>query len=177
MAKLNNDKHERFCQEYVKSLNITQSYIKAGYEEKTARTAGSKLLTNLDIQERVEELQKHIALRNEVQASDIAKEFMKLGYSNIQDFIKEDGSLKNIAELPRHIAACIQTVKTKDIGGGKFETEIKLFSKEKSLELLGKHIGWFEKDNEQKVAKEDYSKFTTEELIARAQAQKELVKK
>ncbi len=177
MGKLKNDGHERFCQEYVKSLNITQSYIKAGYEENTARAAGSRLLTNVNIQERVAELQKHIALRNEVQASDIAREFMRLGYSNIQDFIKKDGSLKNIAELPRHIAACIQTVKTKDIGGGKFETEIKLYSKEKSLESLGKHIGWFEEHQKQKQAKEDLTKYTTKELIERVKAQKSLVSK
>ena len=100
-----------------------------------------------------------------------------MGYSNIQDFIKPDGSLKNIAELPRHIAACIQTVKTKDIGGGKFETEIKLYSKEKSLESLGKHIGWFEEHQKQKQAKEDLTQYTTAELIERVKAQKALAAK
>lgn len=48
MSKLN-AKQEQFCREYVVDLNAAQAAIRAGYSEKTARTIGSKLLTNIDI--------------------------------------------------------------------------------------------------------------------------------
>jgi phage terminase small subunit len=61
MKKLN-DKQEAFCREYVVDLNSAQAAIRAGYSEKTARTIGSKLLTNIDISEKIQSLSdKHAA--------------------------------------------------------------------------------------------------------------------
>lgn len=49
-------RQERFCQEYSKLGNATQSAIEAGYSEKTAYSAGQRLLKNVEIQERLKEL-------------------------------------------------------------------------------------------------------------------------
>lgn len=55
-----NDKQRHFADEYIISRNATQSAIKAGYSEKTARSIGHKLLTKVDIskyiKKRTEEL-------------------------------------------------------------------------------------------------------------------------
>lgn len=48
-------KQELFVQEYLRSYNATQSAIKAGYSEKTARSQGQRLLTNVDVSKRLEE--------------------------------------------------------------------------------------------------------------------------
>lgn len=55
MSKLN-AKQEAFCREYVVDLNSAQAAIRAGYSAKTARTIGSKLLTNIDISEKIQSL-------------------------------------------------------------------------------------------------------------------------
>lgn len=55
MSKLN-AKQEQFCREYVVDLNAAQAAIRAGYSEKTARTIGSKLLTNIDITKKIQAL-------------------------------------------------------------------------------------------------------------------------
>ena len=55
MKKLN-PKQESFCREYIIDLNSAQAAIRAGYSEKTARTIGSKLLTNIDISEKIQQL-------------------------------------------------------------------------------------------------------------------------
>ena len=50
---------EKFCQNYAKSGNATQSFIDAGYTYKdnaNARVGGCKLLTNANIQKRLQEL-------------------------------------------------------------------------------------------------------------------------
>lgn len=54
------ERQERFCQEYVKLGNATQSAIEAGYSERSAKQIGQKLLTNHDLQERIKELQGEI---------------------------------------------------------------------------------------------------------------------
>lgn len=47
-------KQKRFCDEYLISLNATQSAIKAGYTKKYANTNASKLLQNTTIKEYIE---------------------------------------------------------------------------------------------------------------------------
>ena len=44
-----------FAQEYVVDFNATKAAIRAGYSEKTARSQGQRLLTNVDIQAAVSE--------------------------------------------------------------------------------------------------------------------------
>lgn len=53
MAKLT-AKQQRFCDEYLVSLNATQAAIKSGYSKKYANTNASKLLQNTTIKEYIE---------------------------------------------------------------------------------------------------------------------------
>lgn len=53
-----NTKREKFCIEYAASGNATQSAIAAGYSTKTARSQGQRLLTFVDVQERIKELSR-----------------------------------------------------------------------------------------------------------------------
>jgi len=46
-------KQERFVAEYLIDLNATQAAIRAGYSEKTATEQGSRLLTNVKVQEAI----------------------------------------------------------------------------------------------------------------------------
>lgn len=55
MSELN-DKQRRFAHEYIVDLNATKAAIRAGYSEKTARSQGQRLLTNVDILKLVEDL-------------------------------------------------------------------------------------------------------------------------
>ena len=50
MAKMS-AKQQRFCDEYIISLNATQAAIKAGYTEKYAHTNVTKLLQNTTVKE------------------------------------------------------------------------------------------------------------------------------
>lgn len=48
------DKKRIFIEEYIRTLNATQSALKAGYSPKTARVQGSALLTRPDIRAEIE---------------------------------------------------------------------------------------------------------------------------
>lgn len=52
------DQRELFCEEYIVDLNATAAAIRAGYSQKTARSQGQRLLTNVDILDRIAELKK-----------------------------------------------------------------------------------------------------------------------
>ena len=51
-------KQQRFCDEYLVDLNAKQAAIRAGYSEKTATVQGSRLLTNDNVKEYINERMK-----------------------------------------------------------------------------------------------------------------------
>lgn len=91
MAELNNKKHEKFCNEYIKDMNATQAAIRAGYSEKTARSQGSTLLTNPNIKSRVAELREAYFNENIMTAQQVEYELTKiaLGTSKEKQVIVE----------------------------------------------------------------------------------------
>ena len=64
-------RQERFCQEFAKTGNATLSAISAGYSEKTATEQGSRLLMNVNVQERIRELQGEIKNQNILDAREM----------------------------------------------------------------------------------------------------------
>jgi len=49
------NKKRAFINEYISTLNATQSAIKSGYSVKTARSQGSRLLTDVDVKQAIDE--------------------------------------------------------------------------------------------------------------------------
>lgn len=62
------ERQERFCQEYSKLGNATQSAINAGYSERSAKQVGQRLMTNDDVKQRIKELQGEIKNQNIIDA-------------------------------------------------------------------------------------------------------------
>jgi hypothetical protein len=67
------DKQEMFCREYVIDSNSAAAARRAGYSEKTANRLGSRLLSNVDIQRRISELQDQRAKRTQVDADFVVE--------------------------------------------------------------------------------------------------------
>lgn len=53
-----NARQKAFCEYYVASGNATETAKKAGYSDRTARSIGQRLLTNVDIKNYIQELRK-----------------------------------------------------------------------------------------------------------------------
>lgn len=146
-------KQERFVQEYLVDLNATQAAIRAGYSEDTAKQQGSRLLTNVDVAERLATKQSKIADKYEVTAERVIRELALIGFANMLDYIKPDGegsAFIDLSTVGRDQAAAISEF-TVDVMGGDGEekkavtrTRFKLHSKQGALDLLGKHLGLFE---------------------------------
>lgn len=148
MAKLT-DKQQRFVDEYLIDLNATQAAIRAGYSVKTADAIGCENLTKPNIQQAIAE---HMAVRSRrtgVNAERVVLELAKVAFAKMTDIVDSNGRIKEDAS-PDDLA-CIESIKFKESDneyGGSVEREVKIASKLKALELLGKHLGmWSDKFN------------------------------
>lgn len=56
-----NEQQKKFAEYYAASPNATESAKQAGYSPRTARSQGQRLLTNVDIQNYIRELQERAA--------------------------------------------------------------------------------------------------------------------
>ena len=86
-----NARQKSFCEFYVASGNATESAIKAGYSEKTARSIGQRLLTNVDIKKYIKELQekaKTSRIMTAVERREFLTEVIKNGNEKVQDRLK-----------------------------------------------------------------------------------------
>lgn len=72
-----NEKQIRFCEEYVKDYNGAKAAVRAGYTENSARITASKLLTNANIQQYVQELQEELLKQCKVEAHVILGKLMQ----------------------------------------------------------------------------------------------------
>lgn len=82
-----NERQKRFSEFYAASGNAAQAAREAGYSERTARSIGQHLLTKVDIQKYVHELQE------EMRASRVADAEEVRGI--LSDIIRDEGAKKS----------------------------------------------------------------------------------
>lgn len=141
------EKQKIFADEYLIDLNATRAY-RVAYpsvkKDKTAKSAGSRMLTNVNvakyIADRMEERQK----RTEVTQDMVVQELAYSAFARATDYVEVVNGIvkiKNTADLSEEQIRAIAGIKT-----GANGIEIKLNDKEKALELLGRHLGmWNDK--------------------------------
>ena len=66
-----NPRQEKFISEYLKTLNVTQSAIKAGYSPHTASVQGSRLLKNEKVAKYIEEQRKKVIDEGVLSANEL----------------------------------------------------------------------------------------------------------
>lgn len=126
------EKQKRFCEEFIKDLNGTQALIRAGYSENGAAVEASKLLTNPNIRSYIQEMQSIRSERTLVDAGFVIESLVEVANRCMQ--------AKQCMVWDYEAKAMVPT------GEWEFDSQ----GANKSLELLGKHLGIFEKDNAQK---------------------------
>lgn len=161
-------KQQRFVEEYLVDLNATQAAIRAGYSANTAKEIGYENLTKPYIQEAVSNLQAERSKRIQVTADQVATELAKLGFANMQDYMRggQDGlPYLDFSKLTRDQAAALQEVTVDTLKSGKRRKDLpeeggeeaadgepddtitrvkfKLADKRAALVDLGRHLGMF----------------------------------
>lgn len=149
-----------FVEEYIIDLNGTQAAIRAGYAESSARATASRLLTIDNIQNAIAEARKEQQKRTQITADRVLLEVARLAMYDPRKFFNNEGEPLGIHELDDDTAAALAGMDVieqyENIGDGKREftgylKKYKLADKGPNLERLMKHLGLYERDNEQKI--------------------------
>lgn len=147
MARKLTDKQKKFVEEYLIDLNATQACIRAGYSPKTAMEQGYQLLQKTSVQEAIAESMAERSKRTGINQDRIVQELARIAFVKITDVVDPDGEINTNASDDD--LACIESYKVEDsdsVNGSSSKREVKLASKIKALELLGKHVGmWNDK--------------------------------
>lgn len=144
MARLT-AKQKRFIEEYLIDLNATQAAIRAGYSPNSAREIGYENLNKPHIRAHVDKAIAERSRRTGINAERVIIELARIGLINPGNLINF-GMATVRGEATEDDLAAIQSVKVKTIpteGGDITEREVRLYDKNRALELLGRHLGMF----------------------------------
>lgn len=154
-----------FCDEYLIDLNATRAY-KVAYpnckKDETAKSAGSRLLTNVNLQTYIANKMKEREERTEITQDMVIKELSAIAFSKASDYAKLKKMKRNvpvfdgeyIVDYKEEEYTGIEFIPTDElteeqkkalsgIKQGKFGLEVNSCDKVRALELLGRHLGIF----------------------------------
>lgn len=175
------DAQKRFCDEYLIDLNATRAY-KVAYpnckKDDSARKAGSRLLTNVDIQNYVEEKIKEREKRTEITQDMVIKELAKIAFLDIRKLYTGNGQLKNVADIDDDTAGAISSLETLEEYDGYGDDrekigdtqKVKLLDKTKALELLGRHLGIFNDKLDVNIKEKEEKKNAISDILNQMQS-------
>ena len=151
-------KHERFLEELQIDLNATQAYIRAGYSPNGARQSASELLTNPDIKKRLQEINAERSKRTNIDADRVLIVWERLMGSTLGNYIETPEGEAPRIDITRANADAIYALNEIQIdvtaSGDEIlttKTKIKLADRVKASEMVARHLGMFEKDNNRNI--------------------------
>lgn len=168
MAKLKNMRHELFCQYYVTELNGklyngTESVIKAGYSEKTAHVQASRLLKNVKVRARINELKQEVIENLQLDKLYALNKYKKIVEDDITNYLNFDTKTFEVTneqgekeertyiDLTVKDSNQIDTWNIQEVSKGKDgQFRLKLHSKEKALEKISEYLKLFEEKDKDK---------------------------
>ncbi len=144
------EKRMVFAREYLVDLNATQAAIRAGFSEKTATSAGHRLLTYADVQAEVTKLKAERAEKVAADAEWVLRRLVADVTADLADLYDDNGNMKPVKDWPvvfrTGLVAGLDTAQEKlgedDDGRPTYGVvhKVKLADRTRLLELLGRHV-------------------------------------
>lgn len=165
-----NERQKRFADEYLIDLNAEVAAIRAGYSPRYARGNAHKLVANSGIAEYIKKKKADREQRTEITQDMVLKELALIAFSNTADYIKVVEK-ELTQEIQGNVIPVLDaegkpvTYKTVDpvltdeltegqkkalavIKKGRDGFDVKPYDKLRALELLGRHLGMWDKKTE-----------------------------
>lgn len=146
-----NDRHLIFVKEYLKDLNATQAYIRAGYEARgnSAEVNASRLLSNAKVQRLIRKAQREQAKKLDVSVENILRELARIAFSDPRKMFNLDGTMKHPTEWNDDMAAAISGFDVVEMFEGSGEDKaktgllkkVRLWNKCEAADKLAQHLG------------------------------------
>jgi phage terminase small subunit len=159
-------KQEAFCQAYVRLGNMTDAYREAynasKMQQNTVGVKASTMLKEDKYSVRVKQIRDELEDRNRITIDELVKDLANMIRFDPADMYTEVGELKAIHDMPKPVRQMISSLDVDEIyeGVGRDKIEIgqikkiRLYNKLDAIEKLMKHLGAYEKDNNQKTPSE-----------------------
>jgi len=156
---------EIFCQELLRGSTQRKAYLKAypnskKWKDKTVDTRAWELAVSSEVKGRLSELRKKAEKETIITHNMITEELAKISFFDIAELFDKNGNLKNVHDMSETARKTISSIKVRREVSGHgedkevhFITEVKLNGKDQSIDKLSKHVGYYEKDNEQSAPK------------------------
>ncbi len=163
LKRLRSEKQRRFVQAYLRTLCLAEAARDAGYSEKTARAAASRLFTNVNVREAILLGLEVQGRKIEAEAEDVIHEAEIVAFSSIADYIRwgskpiimkdEDTGEERVVghapyaelrnDIPEEKKRAVKKIKVTHGPYGS-NVEISMYDKVRAIELLGKYFRLFE---------------------------------
>lgn len=151
-----NEKKFIFASEYVKNRNGTKSALLAGYSPKTAYAIANTLLKDVEVKNYIRAQSENIIQQIGIEQEKIAREYARLGFSDVTDFLNDDYSLKTKDQLNKTKTAALKSIKvrkkvTTSADGSKIEESdysLQTHDKLKALDRLAEMSGMINNDQQ-----------------------------
>lgn len=132
-----------------KQFSVVGAARSAGYKNPTG--AGGRLMQNKDIARHIGKAIQQRAAKYKLTADRVLEELMAIGFFNPKHLFNDNGTMKNVPELPDEIAAGIASfevtyITDHDTGQELKQIKVKFWNKTSALEMLGKHLGLYEQN-------------------------------
>lgn len=153
-------KRDLFAKAFIANRgNATQAAITAGYSAKTAKQAGSRMLTHVDVSAAIAGSRAQASESAQLTVHRTLREVARLAYFDPRKLYHPDGSLKKVTELDDDTAAGLASIEVEQTRvegekeGGDDEItvtkKLKLHDKNAALDKAMKHLGQYEEHNKQ----------------------------
>lgn len=129
-----------FCIHYLNGMTLTMAQSKSGLNGPTIFYTYPKVKQYINISRKLQ------GIRNDRVTEHVFSELLKIATVNVQDTCDEDGKVLPIQQIPRHVADAIQELKTTVSATGDVTTTIKFYSKLQALDMLAKHVGFYNEE-------------------------------
>lgn len=154
-------KMKRFAEEYVVDLNAGAAAIRAGYSENTSYAIGHENLRKPEIAAYIQKLMDKRSQRTEITADMVLREYAKIGFSNISDYLKVETRDRLVKiegqdgdSYEREEFQAVDLYDTEGISEDKMRAvaeikqtrdgiALKLHDKKGALDSIARHLGMF----------------------------------
>ncbi|MHB8084268.1 MAG: terminase small subunit [Dehalococcoidia bacterium] len=151
-------KREQFPSEFIKDCNATAAAKRSGYSVKTAYSQGQRLLKDVEIQAAIALVRQELSIKTGITPEKVIQGFADIAFADLADCYNEDGTLKNIHDIPKasRMALAGLDVFEEFVGRGEDRVKIgetkkiKRWDPHKGLDSLAKYFGLYDADNKQR---------------------------
>ncbi len=157
-----NQREENYTQYLFEGLSQRKAYRKAfpgsvKWKDGTVDVRASQVASKDKIIIRLTELRAEADERSQVTHEMITEELRKIAFFDIGELFDDNGNLKDVHDMSITARKTISSIKVRKefVGSGEdkevhYITEVKLNGKDQSIDKLSKHVGYYEKDNNQR---------------------------